>query len=101
MKATIVISSMVALSTLMRFFQGARSNKVADKLKEMVSNTATVLRRDLDPAANFRKIDEIPFDFKRRRMSVVVAEHDEHHLLICKGAIEEMLSVCARHEKTA
>ncbi len=57
------------------------------------------VHRDLDPAANFRKIDEIPFDFKRRRMSVVVAEHDEHHLLICKGAIEEMLSVCARHEK--
>lgn len=57
------------------------------------------VHRDLDPAANFRKIDEIPFDFKRRRMSVVVAERDEHHLLICKGAIEEMLSVCSHYEK--
>ena len=29
-------------------------------------------------------------------MSVVVAEHDEHHLMICKGAVEEILSVCSR-----
>jgi len=48
------------------------------------------------PVVNFRKVDEIPFDFTRRRMSVVVAEHDEHHLLICKGAVEEILSVCSR-----
>jgi Mg2+-importing ATPase len=45
-------------------------------------------------AANFRKVDEVPFDFQRRRMSVVVAEHEEHHLLVCKGAVEEILSVC-------
>ena len=50
---------------------------------------------ELNPAVNFRKVDEIPFDFQRRRMSVVVAEHDEHHLLICKGAVEEILSVCS------
>lgn len=45
----------------------------------------------------YRKIDEIPFDFVRRRMSVVVAERDaqgEHHELICKGAVEEMLAIC-------
>ncbi|MFP5405786.1 MAG: magnesium-translocating P-type ATPase, partial [Gammaproteobacteria bacterium] len=47
-------------------------------------------------ATEFRKIDEIPFDFTRRRMSVVVAEHDEHHLLICKGALEEVLEACTR-----
>ena len=45
MKATIVIGSMVVLSTLMRFVQEFRSNRAADRLKEMVSNTATVLRR--------------------------------------------------------
>ncbi len=50
----------------------------------------------LQPAINYRKVDEIPFDFQRRRMSVVVAEHDEHHVLICKGAVEEILSVCSR-----
>ena len=51
---------------------------------------------ELDVATAFRKVDEIPFDFQRRRMSVVVAEHDEHHLLICKGAVEEILGVCTR-----
>ncbi|HMC12735.1 MAG TPA: magnesium-translocating P-type ATPase [Gallionellaceae bacterium] len=50
---------------------------------------------ELNVTANFRKVDEVPFDFQRRRMSVVVAEHDAHHLLICKGAVEEILSVCA------
>ena len=49
---------------------------------------------ELNVTANFRKVDEVPFDFKRRRMSVVVAEHEEHHLLICKGAVEEILAVC-------
>jgi Mg2+-importing ATPase len=52
--------------------------------------------RELNVATAFRKVDEIPFDFTRRRMSVVVAEHDEHHLLITKGAVEEILSVCTQ-----
>jgi len=45
-RATIVIGSMVLLSTVLRFAQESRSNKAAEKLKEMVSTTATVLRRD-------------------------------------------------------
>jgi len=44
----------------------------------------------------FRKVDEIPFDFLRRRMSVVVSRRDEQHLLICKGAVEEVLAVCTQ-----
>ena len=50
----------------------------------------------LEVATAFRKIDEIPFDFERRRMSVVIAEHDERHLLITKGAVEEILSICTQ-----
>lgn len=42
----------------------------------------------------YRKIDEVPFDFQRRRMSVVVTDKDSQHLLICKGAVEEMLNCC-------
>ena len=42
----------------------------------------------------YLKIDEIPFDFDRRRMSVVVSEAEDHHRLICKGALEEILSIC-------
>jgi P-type Mg2+ transporter len=54
------------------------------------------VHRELEVATAFRKVDEIPFDFTRRRMSVVVAEHDEHHLVITKGAVEEILTVCTQ-----
>ena len=42
----------------------------------------------------YQKVDEIPFDFQRRRMSVVLARGDEH-LLICKGAVEEVFAACS------
>ena len=58
--------------------------------------THAEVHRELEIATAFRKVDEVPFDFQRRRMSVVVAEHDEHHLLICKGAVEEILGACKR-----
>lgn len=43
----------------------------------------------------YLKIDEIPFDFQRRRMSVVLKQRSGKHLLICKGAVEEMLDLCS------
>jgi len=43
---------------------------------------------------SFTKVDEIPFDFHRRRMSVVLKQANGKHLLICKGAVEEMLNLC-------
>jgi len=45
------------------------------------------------------KIDEIPFDFNRKRMSVVVGKTDNSHLLITKGAVEEMVKVCSHVER--
>lgn len=54
------------------------------------------LQQKLGIARNFQKVDEIPFDFVRRRMSVVVSERNDHHLIICKGALEEMLAICTR-----
>lgn len=44
--------------------------------------------------STYQKIDEIPFDFKRRRMSVVVKNDNGIRELITKGAVEEMLSIC-------
>jgi Mg2+-importing ATPase len=53
-----------------------------------------VQTRDL--AARYVKCDEVPFDFHRRRMSVVVHEvFRGRDLLLCKGAVEEVLAVCA------
>jgi Mg2+-importing ATPase len=48
---------------------------------------------------HFAKVDEIPFDFQRRRMSVVVSEDQATHVLICKGAVEEIFSVCTHVER--
>lgn len=45
----------------------------------------------------YEKIDEIPFDFSRRRMSVVVEKNGKTQL-ITKGAVEEMLSICSHAE---
>ncbi|CAO98425.1 magnesium-translocating P-type ATPase [Erwinia tasmaniensis] len=42
----------------------------------------------------YRKVDELPFDFERRRLSVLVADKDQQ-TLICKGAVDEMLAVSA------
>ena len=47
----------------------------------------------LRPDHQFKKIDEIPFDFNRRRLSVLVQGDDGKHLLICKGAVEEVFSI--------
>jgi P-type Mg2+ transporter len=47
----------------------------------------------------FRKVDELPFDFERRRMSVIVQRRSGQRLLICKGAVEEVLAVCAFVER--
>jgi len=47
------------------------------------------------------KIDEIPFDFNRRRMSVVISERENQHILICKGAVEEILSICSHLHNNA
>jgi Mg2+-importing ATPase len=46
----------------------------------------------------WRKIDEVPFDFERRRVSVLV-EHDAERRLIVKGAPEDLLRLSGRYER--
>ena len=48
--------------------------------------------------AAYTKVDEIPFDFERRRMSVVVRDKSGKTQLVTKGAVEEMLACCAYAE---
>ncbi len=47
--------------------------------------------------ADYTKVDEIPFDFQRRRMSVVLDRGDGSHLMVTKGAVEEIFSICNRY----
>ncbi|MEQ6342471.1 MAG: magnesium-translocating P-type ATPase [Gammaproteobacteria bacterium] len=56
------------------------------------------LEQHLQVQEKYRKIDEIPFDFVRRRMSVVVEDESGLNTLICKGAVDEVLSLCTRVE---
>ncbi len=58
---------------------------------------AVLERADLDVERTCRKADEIPFDFKRRRMSVTI-EYEGDLVLICKGAVEEVLKVCSKYQ---
>jgi P-type Mg2+ transporter len=48
--------------------------------------------------AGFEKHDEIPYDFIRKRVSIVVG-HEGHNLIITKGALENVLAVCTLVEK--
>ncbi len=48
----------------------------------------------IDLSENYRKVDEIPFDFKRRRLTTVVQNKSGKTQMVTKGAVEEMLSIC-------
>ncbi len=52
------------------------------------------LESEMKVASEYCKIDELPFDFNRKRMSVVLEDHTGANILICKGAVEEVMSQC-------
>ncbi|QJG66294.1 magnesium-translocating P-type ATPase [Mycoplasma phocoeninasale] len=68
----------------------------------------SIIKRTLDLAdeqksldnleLHYEKLDEVPFDFQRKRMSVLVKHlnHEEKTTLITKGAVEEILNVCTK-----
>ena len=52
---------------------------------------------DLNVDRDCKKVDEIPFDFQRKRMSVVV-DYEGDHVLVCKGAVEDIYKVCTHYQ---
>jgi Mg2+-importing ATPase len=58
---------------------------------------AVLAHSEIDVERDCCKVDEIPFDFQRRRMSVVI-DHEDRHVLICKGAVEEVARVCMNYQ---
>jgi Mg2+-importing ATPase len=56
------------------------------------------LKTSLVLSRHYQKVDEIPFDFVRKRMSVVIEDKPNEHILICKGASEEVLGLCTQLE---
>jgi P-type Mg2+ transporter len=59
---------------------------------------AAIVRQPAPPGTDaYQKTDEIPFDFERRRLSIIV-QQDDHYLLITKGAPESVLAVSTSYE---
>ncbi|MFZ4115207.1 MAG: magnesium-translocating P-type ATPase [Chthoniobacterales bacterium] len=52
---------------------------------------------DLDVDRDCKKVDEIPFDFQRKRMSVVV-DYEGDHVLVCKGDVENIYKSCTHYQ---
>jgi len=48
--------------------------------------------------SEYKKIDEVPYDFQRKRLSIVVTENNRH-IMITKGAVKNVLEVCTEAEK--
>lgn len=74
------------------YFSTGIKNLMDKAIIEHVNENGRALDVVID---NYTKIDEIPFDFNRRRMSVVVEDIQGKRQIITKGAVEEMISICS------
>lgn len=81
--------NVLALAWLNSFHQSGVKNLMDRAVLHFADGTPEALLA----ASAYRKVDELPFDFERRRLSVVVQDVERNHLLVCKGAVEEMLAV--------
>lgn len=75
------------------FFQTGLKNLMDKAILSHVKDLSLEHLKD-----NYSKVDEIPFDFTRRRMSVVVEDTQGKRQIITKGAVEEMLEICSYAE---
>jgi len=65
---------------------------MANPLDEAIATS----RREGDDLAHYIKADEIPYDFVRKRLSVIVRENGkDEDLLICKGAVQNVVEACS------
>lgn len=82
------------------FESGVQNSLKTAILKKVSLNPldAAILKHDHPDIQSYQKIDEIPFDFERRRSSVIVT-NDNKTLLITKGAPEQVISICHTYVK--
>lgn len=88
------------LCCLNSFFESGIDNPVDEAVLRKAKLNAldsAVLRHEHPDISGFTKLDEIPFDFERRRVSVV-AQRATETLLVSKGAPEQVLEVCTSYE---
>ena len=65
-------------------------------LRSLLDKTI-LAHEDIDVGRSCGKVDEIPFDFQRRRMSVII-DYEGDHVLVCKGAVEEVVRASSRYQ---
>ncbi|KAK9471900.1 uncharacterized protein V1510DRAFT_436848 [Dipodascopsis tothii] len=73
-------------------FSTGLKNILDSAVVRAANDTPGVVSADL--AEKFAHIDELPFDFVRRRMSVILKTVSDKYELVCKGAVEEVLEIC-------
>ncbi|MGB9178710.1 MAG: magnesium-translocating P-type ATPase [Pyrinomonadaceae bacterium] len=89
------------LAYLNSFYETGIGNPVDKAIKQKGNLSPldeAILSHDRADVRDYRKLDEIPFDFERRRQSVVVEGGEGERLLITKGAPESVLAICAAYE---
>ena len=77
------------------YFQTGYKNLMDIAIIERTEEEEAANHQLADLSAVYHKVDEIPFDFTRRRLSTVVEDTSGKRQMITKGAIEEMLSICS------
>lgn len=84
-------STVLEMAYLNSLLQTGLKNNIDKTIVEHIKNNHQQI-----VSIPYRKIDEIPFDFARRRMSIVVSKDKVNNTLICKGAVEEILKICTQ-----
>ncbi len=87
------------LAFLNSFYETGVSNPLNRAIKKKADPLdEAILKHDTSKIEDYRKIDEMPFDFERRRVSVVVEKAGEKRILISKGAPESIFQCCTNYE---
>jgi Mg2+-importing ATPase len=74
----------IIYSYLNAFFQTGLKNPIDE----------AIVRYEKQEISNYEKVDEIPYDFQRKRLSIVVREYGKGNILITKGALKSILDIC-------
>lgn len=68
-------------------FESGFSNPIDDAIRKL----------EIPEVINYQKVDEVPYDFIRKRLSIVVADQ-QSHLMITKGSLDKVIEVCTKAE---
>ena len=77
------------------YFQTGYKNLMDQAIIHRTEEEEAADQKLLDLSENYVKVDEIPFDFTRRRLTTVVQDKKGKTQMVTKGAVEEMLSICS------